>query len=110
MKHGAKNMNKKILVFGALAALMLVTISFASAVTTQTQNKRKDSPLFNIRSTKVKNIVTTFLHRDRIFLLPNLLQRLLSPGDSSKPHEVTMWKGNSGNLCCQYETSRQCDL
>ena len=85
-------MNKKILIFGFLAVLMLVSLSFASAVTTQTQNKRKYSPLFGIGQCRVRNVVTTFLHRERIFLLPTLLQRLHSPIEPIKPHEVTWWK------------------
>ncbi len=67
-------MNKKILIFGALAALMLVTITYASAVTTTTQTTRKESPLFKIRTRlaigdKIQNLKTKFFG-ERIFFLP----------------------------------------
>jgi len=66
---------KKIIIFGALAALMLLTISVVTAITTNTRTTRKESPLFKIRLTRIKNIIniiTNFLQRDRIFFIPTI--------------------------------------
>jgi len=75
-------MNKKILVVSILAIFMLVTISFASAITTNTTStKKKESPLYRIRTRLAigerilqifKNIISRFIG-ERIFFLPNLL-------------------------------------
>ncbi|HEY0087969.1 MAG TPA: hypothetical protein VGB37_03950 [Candidatus Lokiarchaeia archaeon] len=73
-------MNKKILLFGIFAVLMLVTITFASAINTSntTNIEKKESPLFKIRirlaiGEKIgqifENIKTKFLG-DRIFIIP----------------------------------------
>ncbi len=83
-------MDKKILILGVLVVLMLVTISFASAVTTNTQTTRKESPLFSIRQGRVRNIVTNYLNRDRIFYIPGLLLGSLSP--ETPPHLSTIYK------------------
>ena len=40
---------KKILILSFLAVLMLVTISFASAINTNADSEKKESPLFKIR-------------------------------------------------------------
>ncbi|MGF3584624.1 MAG: hypothetical protein ACQXXD_02780 [Thermoplasmatota archaeon] len=69
-------MNKKILVVSILTILMLVTISFATAVTSNTNttnSKKKESPLFKIRTElaigeRIKDLVTRFLGQ-RIFFL-----------------------------------------
>ena len=77
-------MNKKILSLNILAVSMLVTISFASAINTNTtiNVQKKESPLYGIRtklaigekiSDIIKNIRTKFLG-ERIFFLP--IQRL----------------------------------
>ncbi len=76
-------MNKKILIFGALTALMLVTITYASAVTTTTQTTRKESPLYKIRTRlaigeKIQNLketIKTLFVGKRIFYLPFQLSR-----------------------------------
>ena len=72
-------MNKKILLVSILAVFMLVAISYAAAVDTNTANtKRKESPLYKIRTGKaiaekitniIENIRTKFLG-ERIFFLP----------------------------------------
>ncbi len=98
-------MNKKILIFGALAALMLVTISFASAVTTTTQTTRKESPLFGIRQGRFRNIVTKFLKKDRIFYIPGLLLRSLST--ETPPHLSTIYKKDV-NACDGTPTVMSC--
>jgi hypothetical protein len=71
---GGERMNKKILIFGVLAALMLVTISFATAVTTNTQTTQKESPLYNVRTKlaigeRIQNLKTKFIG-ERLFFLP----------------------------------------
>ena len=69
-------MNKKILIGSVLTILMLVTISFATAVTSNTNKdvENKESPLFRIRTKlaigeRIKNLAIIFL-RQRIFFLP----------------------------------------
>ena len=71
--------DKKILFGAFLAVFMLVAISYASAVTSDTSNaERKESPLFGIRTNQairekisdiVMNIRTKFLG-ERIFFIP----------------------------------------
>ena len=66
-------MNKKILTISILAIFMLVTISFATAITTNTTDTQKrESPLFKIRTRlaigeRIKDLTTKFL-KTRIFL------------------------------------------
>jgi hypothetical protein len=72
-------MKKKILIVSILAVFMLVAISFASAVSTQTANTtKKESPLFRIRTRKAigerlqelkENIKARFIG-ERVFFLP----------------------------------------
>jgi len=74
-------MKKKILVVGIMAVFMLVAISFASAVSTQTANTtKKESPLFRIRTRRAigerlgelkDNIKAKFIG-ERVFFLPFL--------------------------------------
>ncbi|MDH7517954.1 MAG: hypothetical protein QHH19_06390, partial [Candidatus Thermoplasmatota archaeon] len=74
-------MNKKILVVSILTILMLVTISFATAVTSNTNttnSKKKESPLFKIRTElaigeKLQNLKETIKAKflgERLFFLP----------------------------------------
>ena len=80
-------MNKKILLISILSFLMLLTISFASAINTNTTDiERKESPLYRIRIRRaigekitiiIENIRTKFLG-ERIFFLPPPLQRTTS--------------------------------
>lgn len=75
-------MNKKILIVSILAVLVLVSISFASAITTNTKTtNKKESPLFGIRIKQVvgerlqnlkENIKARFIG-ERIFFLPLFL-------------------------------------
>ncbi len=71
-------MNKKILIVCILAVFTLVAISFASAINTTTPVKKKESPLYGIRTRRaigerlgeiIDYIKTRFLG-DRIFFLP----------------------------------------
>jgi len=68
-------MNKKILVFCILAVFMLLAITFASTVTSDTSKpNRKESPLFRIRTRqaikeKIGKLLTRFVG-ERIFFLP----------------------------------------
>jgi len=69
-------MNKKLLVVSILAVLMLIAISFATAVTsnTNTTTKKRESPLFGIRTKlaigqKLQDLTTRFI-RQRVFFLP----------------------------------------
>lgn len=73
-------MNKKILIFGVLAALMLVTILFATVVSSNTTTtvKKKESPLFGIRTRlaigerleKLKENIKARFIGERVFFLP----------------------------------------
>jgi len=72
-------MNKKLLVVSILAVFMLVAISFASAVSTQTASAtKKESPLFRIRTRKaigerldeLKEAIRAKFIGERAFLLP----------------------------------------
>ena len=73
-------MNKKIILISISAVLMLVTITFASAINTNNTTKieKKESPLYKIRTRLAtgekifdifKNIKAKFLG-ERIFFLP----------------------------------------
>jgi hypothetical protein len=72
-------MKKKILIVSIFGIFMLVAISFASAVTTNTINdNKKDSPLYRIRTKTairekinkiIDNIKTRFLG-ERVFFVP----------------------------------------
>jgi hypothetical protein len=72
-------MNKKILAISVLAVLMLVTITYASAISSNTTPvKKKESPLFKIRTKLAigerlqnlrENIKAKFVG-ERIFFLP----------------------------------------
>ena len=72
-------MDKRILKFGIIiAVLLLVTISIASAVNTTISDKKKESPLYGIRTRMViserlgellDNIKTKYIG-ERVFLLP----------------------------------------
>jgi len=70
-------MNKKILTISILAIFMLVTISFATAINTNTTNTQKrETPLFKIRTKRaigerIENIKIWFI-RNRIFRIPIL--------------------------------------
>ena len=72
-------MNKRILILGILAVLMLVTISFASALNTKTSDvEKKESPLYRIRTRlavgeKIGQILENIkvkLFGGRIFFVP----------------------------------------
>ena len=71
-------MNKKILVISILAVFMLLAISMASALNTTISVKRKESPLFGIRTRyaigdRLKDIreqIKTKFIGDRVFFLP----------------------------------------
>lgn len=84
-------MNKKILIFVVLATLMLVTITFATAIQTTNTNK-KESPLYKIRTKlaigeRIQNLKTKFIG-ERIFFLPSLLLRN-QPDQLSTTHQWT---------------------
>ena len=73
-------MNKKILIVSILAVFMLVVISFASAVSTNTTTSinKKESPLYGIRIRraigerlgKIIDYIKTKFIGERIFFLP----------------------------------------
>ena len=76
-------MNKKLLVLSILSIFMLLAISMASAVNTTTSVKKKESPLFRIRTRQaikekigdvIGNIKTKFIGQ-RVFFLPFLWLR-----------------------------------
>jgi hypothetical protein len=72
-----KNMKRKITIVSIITILMLVTISYETALNTKDVEK-KESPLYKIRTKNaikekigeiIKNIKTRFLNR-RIFFIP----------------------------------------
>ena len=73
-------MNKKILIISILTVLMLITISFTSTVSsnTETNDDKKESPLYKIRTNRAigKNLgmiidyIKTKFFGERIFFLP----------------------------------------
>lgn len=71
-------MNKKILVVSILVVFTFVAISFATAVTTNTQTTQKESPLFGIRKRQaireqlqdLKESIKARFIGDRLFFLP----------------------------------------
>ena len=77
-------MKKTLFVFGAIALILLVTISFASAVTITNNVKNKDSPLYGVRTGRaiknkiikiMNNFKIKFLQERRICFLPFLFLR-----------------------------------
>ncbi len=97
-------MNKKILIFGALAALMLVTISFATAIQT-TNTQKRESPLFNIRAKlaigeKLQNLKVKFIG-ERLFFIPS--QWSSKGGDrSARQRIVEKTESNLRTSSCYY--------
>jgi len=79
-------MNKKILVVSILAVFLLVAISFASAVSSNTVlDEKKESPLFRIRTGKsieklVENLKASYIGKDRVFFVPLIIQTLKQEG------------------------------
>jgi len=101
-------MNKKILIGSILAVLMLIAISFATTVSSNTaSNERKESPLFRIRTRlaigeRLKDLSTRFL-RQRVFFLPI---RWLSNGEDFSVRQNFEDKGTRtidwGFVTCAY--------
>jgi len=99
-------MKKKIVTITVLAVLMLITISLATAISTNiTNTEPKESPLYGLRTrraitekigTIIENIKTKFLG-DRIFFIPfSSLYR----NDGSYPRGELYTK--VGNCACGY--------
>jgi hypothetical protein len=106
-------MNKKILTTSILAVLMLVTITYASAINTSTaSNEKKESPLFKIRTRLaigekigkiMENIKTKFIG-NRIFFVPLLMKNI-------KNDHGVLWSIPAGTAgCCtfQYSQKKEC--
>jgi len=106
-------MNKKLLVVSILAVFMLVAISFASAVSSNSTDEKRESPLFRVRTRRaigervdeLRQIIRSRFVGDRLFFLPfqwlrnqkneeHAEDRLVT-GDKS----VTCHKTNCGNQC-----------
>ena len=79
-------MKKKLVILGISAVLMLVTISFASAINTNTATtiEKTESPLYKIRTSLaikekigqiLENIKTRFIG-ERLFFIPFRLDRI----------------------------------
>jgi len=84
-------MQKKIIIFSILAILMLVSISFATAVNTYSKSDKKESPLFNFRTKKainqnIKNIITRFFGK-RVFFLTFKWEKILNKNVDSYTEE-----------------------
>jgi len=77
-------MNKKLLVVSILAVFMLVAISYASAVSSNTTtDEQRESPLFRVRTRRaigerlgeLKEIIKAKFIGERVFFLPFLSLR-----------------------------------
>jgi len=74
-------MNKKILIGSILAVLMLVAISFATTVSSNTTtNEKKETPLYKIRTKlaigeQIKDMATKFLKTREFLLLQWLINK-----------------------------------
>jgi hypothetical protein len=72
---GGKGMNKKLLFISILAVLLLITITYASAITTNTTSiKKRESPLYLIRNRlaigeRIQILKAKFVG-ERLFFLP----------------------------------------
>ena len=101
-------MKKKILIFGVLSVLMLVTISFSSAISANSEkDDKRESPLFKLRtqralSIKLGNILeqikTKFLG-ERIYMIPFSLMKLFD--EKSDNVQLISWVYTSckGFMC-----------
>ena len=97
-------MNKKILSVGIFAILMLVTISFASAINT-TNAEKKESPLYNLRTRLaigeiIQNLKAKFFGERLFFLQFKLLKNVNYPYIA---RESTILK-----ICTSYTSCIQC--
>jgi|GEM_PF-4928086 len=109
-------MNKKILIFGVLTTLMLVTISFATAIQT-TNTDKKESPLYGIRTRlaigeKIQNLKETIKTRfigDRLFFLPFKWQETMSKNVRNRLNEKSVYTDPCGfsvnAVTCKYYLS-----
>lgn len=86
-----ENMKRKNrIIFGAaIAVLMLVAISYATAVNTNTQTTQKESPLYSIRTRlaigeRLQNLKTK-LFGERMFCLPFQWLTVIVGNTESKP-------------------------
>ena len=98
-------MNIKITTIGCLLIFMLVTISFASAIETNTENEKKDSPLYRVRTKqavreKIGKIIENIkvnLFGERIIYSP--FQKLLT-GTEAYTQQMDCTT-DSGKICNQ---------
>ena len=78
-------MNKKIIITGCFLLFMLVAITLASAIETNTHIKKKNSPLYSIR---IKRAISEKIDR----ILENIKTRFL--GERIFFHQFTWLKNN----------------
>jgi len=117
-------MNKKIIIISILAVLMLMAISFVTAVGTKKTEEKKESPLFGIRTQravnvnipiskeKIFNIVANFL-KNRIFIVPTFLKKY---DNQETVNRLSTWQkdmcdwtaADDANTICK--TNCQCKL
>ena len=107
-------MNKKLLIISILAVFMLLAISFASAVNTNTAEsaEKKQSPLFRVRirqaiKEKIGNVMTRFIG-ERTFFLPFKWLRMIDdlPLRQLLETKVTI---DEGPYTCDWWTSFRCN-
>ena len=100
-RGGEKSINKKLLVMSVLAVFMLLAISFASTVSSNTpKSTRKKSPLFKIRirkaiQEKISGFITRFVS-ERVFFLPFHWLRILI----NQENLLTAWKQQTCRPWC----------
>jgi len=75
-------MKRKLIIVSVLAVLMLVAISFSTAVSSDTTTEVKESPLYNVRTSRaiskeLKLPTLSYIFKDRISILSILKSKLL---------------------------------
>lgn len=107
-------MNKKIMTMTIAVVIMMLSVSLisvANAETKKSNEKKRESPLFKIRSKgaireKIQDIKTNYLG-DRIFLLPfNRLSNLLGRSEDSMLF-TKVWTLCFGGPKCNLQQSEQ---
>jgi len=117
-------MNKEILIISIATIFMLVAISFASAVSSNTMSdEKRDSPLFRVRTRRaigerldeLKEAIKAKFIGERVFFLP--FQWLMNRDDLSLRGGLETikcttgssgWTCDSGVLTCFGSTCRLC--
>jgi hypothetical protein len=107
-------MKRKIMIGGILVALMIATISLSTAVSTETTNQTKESPLYKIRTRRaniekfketINNIQPKFLG-ERLYYSPlKWLANIVGnnePDTFFDPYTCIVYYPTCGPLLCKF--------